>query len=439
MNRKINTRFIAVTFTTIILTLLSVTAVFYEVFKSEVVSGLETYANVLKNTGVFDSVDDITYKDDGEDIRITLISTDGVAVYDNEAEVGSMENHSDRPEVVEAFESGVGEAVRTSTTLGKSTFYYAILLDNGYVLRIAKETGNIWSLFANAFPVILVIAAVIFLLTTIVTHFLTRSIVRPIELMANNLDNVDNVEVYKEMKPFANIIKQQHEAVLKNANVRQEFTANVSHELKTPLTAISGYSELIESGITDEEDTKRFAKEIHHNSNRLLSLINDTIRLSELDTMENELSTEELDLFEIAKNTVNTMQVSADKHEVELDIEGESAIINADRMMMEELVYNLIDNAVRYNVKEGKVQVSVHNKDGKVILNVKDTGIGIPEEAQNRVFERFYRVDKSRSKSTGGTGLGLAIVKHIVARHNAGISLKSEVGKGTEIEVQFCS
>ena len=439
MNRKINTRFIAVTFTTIILTLLSVTAVFYEVFKSEVVSGLETYANVLKNTGVFDSVDDITYKDDGEDIRITLISTDGVAVYDNEAEVGSMENHSDRPEVVEAFESGVGEAVRTSTTLGKSTFYYAILLDNGYVLRIAKETGNIWSLFANAFPVILVIAAVIFLLTTIVTHFLTRSIVRPIELMANNLDNVDNVEVYKEMKPFANIIKQQHEAVLKNANVRQEFTANVSHELKTPLTAISGYSELIESGITDEEDTKRFAKEIHHNSNRLLSLINDTIRLSELDTMENELSTEELDLFEIAKNTVNTMQVSADKHEVELDIEGESAIINADRMMMEELVYNLIDNAVRYNVKEGKVHVSVHNKDGKVILNVKDTGIGIPEEAQNRVFERFYRVDKSRSKSTGGTGLGLAIVKHIVARHNAGISLKSEVGKGTEIEVQFCS
>lgn len=236
---------------------------------------------------------------------------------------------------------------------------------------------------------------------------------------------------------FMQTIKKQHQDILKNARMRQEFTANVTHELKTPLTSISGYSELIANGMATDDDVQRFAREIHHNSTRLLTLINDIIRLSELDVEEEETNFEQVDLYGIAEDCVSMCQFSADKHNVTLSAEGSQCFVEGDKGMLEEVVYNLCDNAIRYNKEGGTVRVMVQQEEGKVFLSVKDTGIGIPDKHQERIFERFYRVDKSRSKSTGGTGLGLAIVKHIVAKHGAEMELHSEEGRGTEIKIIF--
>ena len=255
--------------------------------------------------------------------------------------------------------------------------------------------------------------------------------------MAKDMDQLNYVDVYKELAPFVDTIQKQHKNIMKNAMMRQEFTANVSHELKTPLTSISGYAELIENGMATSQDTVRFASEIHKNAKRLLTLINDIIRLSELDVTDNNISFEECDLFEIANNCVDMLSLNAEKQEVHLEIEGEKKLVLGNKNMLEELVYNLIDKAIRNNRKNGQVTVSVKEEDERVVLKVIDTGIGIKKEDQERIFERFYRVDKSRSKSTGGTGLGLAIVKHIVAQHAARIFVNSELDKGTEIKVVF--
>jgi len=219
--------------------------------------------------------------------------------------------------------------------------------------------------------------------------------------------------------------------------MRQEFTANVSHELKTPLTSISGYSELIENGMVNEADAMRFGKEIHRSANRLLTLINDIIRLSELDSSSEPDTFEQVDLYELAQTCVEMLQMNAEKHGVSLEFSGEKSVVYGSRQMLDEVIFNLCDNAIRYNKENGKVYVSVGEEDDNVYLSVRDTGIGIDEEYRERIFERFYRVDKSRSKETGGTGLGLAIVKHIVALHHAELRLDSEVGVGTEIRIVF--
>ena len=237
--------------------------------------------------------------------------------------------------------------------------------------------------------------------------------------------------------PFITTIQEQHKDIIKGARMRQEFTANVSHELKTPLTSISGYAELIETGIAGENEVQRFAGEIHRNSKRLLTLINDIIRLSELDGGHADISCSEVDLYDIATSCVEMLQLNAEKHSIKIECHGQRCMVRANKEMMEELLFNLCDNAIRYNRLGGTVDVTVEKKEGHPVLTVADTGIGIPKESQERVFERFYRVDKSRSKLTGGTGLGMAIVKHIVAQHDARIELHSEVGKGTRIVVTF--
>ncbi len=215
--------------------------------------------------------------------------------------------------------------------------------------------------------------------------------------------------------------------------VKQQFSANVSHELKTPLTSISGYAEMIETGMAKEEDVRNFAARIHKEAHRLLELISDIIRLSELDEEKEILRSEPVNLMEIADECADILLMSAKKRDVSLHIEGRSAVVIGDRGLIFELVYNLCDNAIRYNRYGGSVVLSV----GENQISVKDTGIGIPKEHQGRIFERFYRVDESRSKKTGGTGLGLAIVKHIAERQRATLELSSEEGVGTEIIVRF--
>ena len=217
---------------------------------------------------------------------------------------------------------------------------------------------------------------------------------------------------------------------------RKEFTANVSHELKTPLQSIIGSAELLENGLVKPEDTERFVGNIKKEASRLVALINDIIRLSQLDE-DSESVTESVDLYDVASEVIEVLTVSAAKKQVEIHLNGESCVMNGIRRYLYEIIYNLCDNAIRYNKDGGKVIVDLKNKDSNIILSVSDTGIGIPAEHQSRIFERFYRVDKSHSKETGGTGLGLSIVKHGVAYHGGKIKLESTVNVGTTITVCF--
>ncbi len=421
----------------ILLTFCLSTVIFYELFKSEVVDELKTYADVIKETQSYDQILQGEYDPDVDDLRITMIKKDGKVFYDSFADVKKMENHSNRQEVRQALKHGNGKAIRTSDTLDKNTFYYAVRLDDGNVLRVAKESRSIWSVFIKVMPAILILIFVILAISKMLSDVLTKSLLLPIEQMSENLDHLEDITTYKELMPFINTIQEHHKNILMNAKMRQEFTANVSHELKTPLTAISGYSELIQNGMANEEETIRFAGEIHKSAKRLLTLINDTIRLSQLDTSEQKVIYEAIDLYKIAEDCVNMLKFSAENHGIDISIHGTNAYLEGNREMLEEVVYNLCDNAIRYNNEGGKVDVTVKPVKGKIYLCVEDNGIGISKEHQERIFERFYRVDKSRSKSTGGTGLGLAIVKHIIQQHGAHMELTSEKGKGTKIEIEF--
>lgn len=441
MKKKINLLYIIISVSAIFLTLVATTSVYYSYSKREMMESLKVYAHILEIP-----MQEETYNSQTilqaiqDDIRITVITPDGVVSYDNEVDAANMENHKNRPEVQAALQDGVGTEIRKSDTFDKNTFYYAIRMDNGNVLRVAREADSILKILTQAFPLIACIAVFLIVSSIFFSSVLTTSIVKPIERLANHLDMTESVVTYKELMPFMNMIQKQHEDIMKAAKMRQEFTANVSHELKTPLTSISGYSELIENGMASNEDSKRFAGEIHKNAQRLLTLINDILRLSELDVSDGaDIAYEAVDLKSLAENCINMLTLSAEKHEVQVVLRGESCWIDGNRQMLEELIYNLCDNAIRYNNRGGKVEVLIQDmpEQRQAKLVVKDTGIGIPKEHQERIFERFYRVDKSRSKATGGTGLGLAIVKHIVSQHNADITLESEMGVGTTITILF--
>lgn len=440
MKKKINIRFIMIAALAIVVTALSAMLVYYNILKEQVFGDLKAYAHVIELLNIDDlaaGIEKDPYNPIDDDLRITLIGTDGEVLYESLLNKDEMDNHNERPEIIEAREKGEGEAVRYSATSGTHTFYYAERLQNGNVLRIGRDSVSVNRIMVNTLVIVLVIALCILFVCMGISHYLTKKLVEPIEKLATNIMLVDENNVYEEIRPFVNTIKEQHINIINNAQLRQEFTANVSHELKTPLTAISGYAELIGNGMTGKEDTIRFSNEIHSNANRLLSLINDIIKLSELDEADHQMEMERIDLYELAENCVQMMQVTAEKQGIRLTLEGESAMVMANKGLMDEVFYNLCSNAIRYNKPGGSVTVTVGTKDERPFLSVADTGIGIPKECQERVFERFYRVDKSRSKSTGGTGLGLAIVKHIVAQHNAALHLDSELGEGTTIEIVF--
>ncbi len=441
MKSKINIRLVGIAILAVVATVIGITIIYYSLFQKQVRADLSVSAKLLKDTHYFESVnidtDKIDLSTDIEELRVTWIDEDGTVLYDNDAEAIFLSNHNDRPEIQDAFDNGEGEAVRKSDTMNKNTFYYAVLLDNGTVPRVATKAQSLWSVFMSVAPIIALIILLIIAICVVISHMLTKQLLNPIEMMAENLENADYESPYKELDPLADMLRTQHTDILSAAKARQDFTANVSHELKTPLTAISGYAELLEGEMVGVEQQKHFYQEIRKNADRLLALINDIIRLSELDRKGHEPSFEEIDLYCIAEECMDELSVNGKQRGINISLEGDSKKVRGSKDMLKELIENLVQNAIRYNNQGGKVVISIKQIEGRTALVVKDNGIGIPASEQQRIFERFYRVDKSRSKATGGTGLGLAIVKHIVEIHDAKIELESAPGVGTTISILF--
>lgn len=273
------------------------------------------------------------------------------------------------------------------------------------------------------------------MLAMVLAHYLTKRIIEPIEKMAEDLDNIENYVPYPELAPFAHAVQTAQEQKKANEEQRREFTANVSHELKTPLTSIMGYSEMIETGLVKEEDVKIFAAKIHTEAERQLHLIGDIIQLSELDVEQSKENFVSVDLYTLAESVIEYLSFAAQKYQVSLSADGEHLQVLGNKNLLEELVYNLCDNAIRYNKPGGWVKISIYKHGERTALAVSDDGIGISPQDQARIFERFYRVDKSRSRDTGGTGLGLAIVKHIALQHEAQIFVKSLPDMGRRLRL----
>ena len=434
MKQKINSRLIAISVLAVLATMLCITFVYYDLFQEQVRKDLRTQARIITEAGLTGLLRNEAITDDKE-IRITWISANGDVLFDNDAH--NLGNHLDRPEVQDAFATGIGESTRESDTMNMRTFYYALLMEDGTVLRVATQARSIFSVFTSTAVVVLFIIGGIIALCIFISRLLTRQLLEPINAMAEDLDNANAVITYKELAPFITRIREQHKDILAAAKSRQDFTANVSHELKTPITAISGYAELIENRMVDESKQVKFAGEIRKHADRLVCLVNDIIRLSELDQGESVPEFTKVDLMEVVEERVELLKNNTREKNIRMELTGEKCVVTSNRGLLVELVDNLVQNAIRYNVVNGSVLVTVRANGNHAELIVKDTGIGIPENDRNRVFERFYRVDKSRSRETGGTGLGLAIVKHIVELHEGEITLTSEVGVGTTVTVRL--
>lgn len=384
-----------------------------------------------------------------EEYRITWIDKDGTVLFDNKANTDKMENHLKREEIKDAIKTGHGESSRYSTTLMEKQLYYAQKLDNGSVIRLSTSQYTWWRLAFGMMTPILIILAISFGLSLYLAYELSNKIVEPLNDM--DLDHPEDIDTYDEVKPLLikieaqqRLLNQQNKQLLKDISekdkteqIRKEFTANVSHELKTPLQSISGCAELLSNGMVKNEDVPKFSQQIYSESKRMISLVDDIIGLSQLDEGAKDMKREETDLMEIASDAVDRLTTVADSAKVKLTIKGETAPMIGIPRLLNEIVYNLCDNAIKYNKENGHVDVSVENKDKNVILTVSDNGIGIPLEQQERIFERFYRVDKSHSKEVGGTGLGLSIVKHAVSLHDGKIELSSQPDVGTKITVVF--
>ena len=481
--------------------------------------------------------------------RITLVKKDGTVLYDNETPVAEMENHGTRPEIRRAAETGVGEDSRLSETLETQTYYYALRLANGDILRIAATADSAFGALAGASPWIVLVVLLALLVAALLASRLTHVFLAPI--VSLDLHDPLKNEAYDELSPllhridrqnrrisiqmdelrrrqaefdditarmdeglvlfsssgdilFANNVIHQlfpqdkaagnyltlcrdaayveaveqalrggsahtrmekngriwslaassvaedgagHAAVLLIVDItereqaeqqRQEFTANVSHELKTPLTSIMGYAEIIEAGIAKPTDVVPFAGKIRTEAQRLLSLIEDIIRLSQLDAGGEEIPFEPIELQPLCCTVRSRLQSKADRLGLKIECTGENATVSGQRRTLEQMVFNLADNALAYNRPNGSVTIETGtDSDGAPFVRVSDTGIGIAPADQKRVFERFYRVDKSHSKMTGGTGLGLSIVKHGAALHGAALTLDSTLNVGTRITLTF--
>ena len=373
----------------------------------------------------------------GEINRITWITADGEVLYDSEFSL-PIPNQLHCAEVAAAAASGEGQGIRRSESSGNETMYYARLCDDGTILRLSRPMSAVRYALVSVSPILWVLVLVL-MISALLSFRTARQIVRPINEL--DLDNLDVVP-YPELTPLLRRIREQKETILEQSTeqerLRREFSANVSHELKTPLTSISGFAELMVKGDVPPDMVKEFSSDIYRESQRMITLVDDIIRLSRLDEGELDFQREDVDLYELASDTLDSLRSAAEQRDVRVELRGESAVVSGVWQLLSEAVFNLCENAIKYNRPGGSVIVEVgKSADGEAVFSVTDTGIGIPEEHQDRVFERFYRVDKSHSKAIGGTGLGLSIVKHVAQFHHADLKLESSPDAGTRITMIF--
>ena len=482
--------------------------------------------------------------------RITYIDQDGTVLFDNEADVSEMKNHSDRTEFQKAEKYGAGESSRYSDTLSEKTIYYALRLKDGTVLRVSGTQDSVLALVENLIFPLCGLLCLMLILSGIMASAISKRIVKPINEL--DLESPKENQIYEELSPLLSKIHRQNREIqnqlelakqqqeefslitenmqeglividkytmilsanssawnlfhmdrvrqgesvycldreeefrhaieqvlsgehtelvlklngsdiqlianpvirdkktegavvllvnvtekLERESLRREFSANVSHELKTPLTSISGFAEIMQGGLVKNEDIPKFAGRIYKESQRLLQLVEDVIQISQLDEEKTSYTWEPVDVYQVCKNAFESLKEKAKRLNVHLYICGEYMKMEAVRTLLEEAVYNVCDNAIKYNRNDGSVSVFLTQTAQEIQIVVKDTGVGIPKEDQDRVFERFYRVDKSHSKEIGGTGLGLSIVKHAVGALKGSVILRSEEGNGTEICMKF--
>ena len=346
------------------------------------------------------------------DKRLTIIAPDGTVLSDTYGEV--TENHASRPEFTQALATGRGEAVRRSETMGSTVLYEARRFTDGNVGRMAMPVASVDALFFRGLTGFALSALAALILALILSRTLAVKTAQPLE---------------EEVEHLA----QEGE---KLQTVRSEFAANVSHELKTPLTSIKGFTDMLSSGmVKSAEDQKRFVTMIGVEVDRLIELINDVLKISELESVVIPQPDDRAQVLAVAGEVVQFLAPMAEKAGVGLSVTGQEAAVAVAPARLRELLTNLMENGVKYNVPDGQVELSVTQSGDRVAITVRDTGIGIPEEARERVFERFYRVDKGRNRKTGGTGLGLSIVKHITMLYGGTISLESRPGAGTAVTV----
>lgn len=482
--------------------------------------------------------------------RITYIDQNGTVLFDNEADVSKMKNHSDRTEFQKAEKYGAGESSRYSDTLSEKTIYYALRLKDGMVLRVSGTQDSVLALVENLIFPLCGLLCLMLILSGIMASAISKRIVKPINEL--DLESPEENQIYEELSPLLSKIHRQNREIqnqlelakqqqeefslitenmqeglividkytmilsanssawnlfhmdrvrqgesvycldreeefrhaieqvlsgehtelvlklngsdiqlianpvirdkktegavvllvnvtekLERESLRREFSANVSHELKTPLTSISGFAEIMQGGLVKCEDIPQFAGRIYKESQRLLQLVEDVIQISQLDEEKTSYVWEPVDVYQVCKNAFESLKEKAKRLNVHLYICGERMKMEAVRTLLEEAIYNVCDNAIKYNRNDGSVSVFLTQTAQEIQIVVKDTGVGIPKEDQGRVFERFYRVDKSHSKEIGGTGLGLSIVKHAVGALKGSVILRSEEGNGTEITLRF--
>lgn len=422
----------------------ALTSIFFFMYErdaeSNLVASAERAASILEGVPAQDAAMMLSEQFEGA-MRFTLISKNGLVLYDNEADASKMDNHANRPEVEEAAKSGESETIRYSATLGTDTVYAARQLSDGRIIRLSETRHSLvaflGAMVLPAIALLVVVAGLVFLLS----RRLTRRIMSPINALdvSNPLDN----EIYDEMEPLLRridfqqaLLRQQNTELAKAESMRRDFSSNVSHEMKTPLQVISGYAELMKGGVVPYEDCQKFGGLIYDEAQAMRGLIDDVLTLSKLDESAFDNEGVPIDLGGVAKSMAARLRSFAEEREVDVIVKGPGAYISGNGSLADEMTYNLIENGIRYNHKGGKVTVEVDEYagvDGKTMarMRVSDTGMGIPSDMCDKVFERFFRVDKSRSKETGGTGLGLAIVKHAVMYHGGTIKVDSVEGEGT--------
>ena len=555
MTKRVFRGIFFVSLLTMLASLVLIVGFMYEYYDSQVKNELRAKAYYIAE-GIADNEEEYLNNMGIAEDRVTVIDPDGTVIYDNEADVAEMENHGNREEFIQAVEKGTGECSRYSDTLSKKTYYYAIKIDNGQVVRVASSQYTIWILLYCMLQPIAIILLVAIILSAVLAFRISKKIIKPINDL--NLDAPDIDESYDEVAPLLRKINTQNRKIAgqmeelrrkqnefsvisdnmsegllvidKNGEIlshnnsvaaffsvgdeiltkniltlnrsenfrsviskvlngehctktlvingqnnevianpvfnedvkietkslagavilivdvtekeereklRHEFTSNVSHELKTPLTSIYGVSDMLMSGMVKPEDIQGFAADIHSEAGRLIRLVNDIIKISQLDEDAVPMPKEDVDLYNLSKEVIGQLSETAKERNVSIELVGEHVFINGVKVILHELIYNLCDNAIKYNKDDGQVKISIAKENGITQLAVEDTGIGISKEHLDRVFERFYRVDKSHSKKIGGTGLGLSIVKHAAAYHGGTVDISSTPGVGTKITVTF--